>query len=216
MKRLAALFFQAVGVVTVACILAGGIGLYFAGHWLQVDDPLETADAIVPLAGDKHRLIHAADLFHQGWSKNVLLSLAKTYPPTALTPIEKKLGYPQRPMTEEYTKFMEVLDVPKSALSFFGDGHVSTAEEAEALKARVGDRPITLILVTSPYHARRAKLIFQSIMPQAKIIMTVTPYEPFETRWWNDRDSAIKMVLEGAKTLYYLLGGIFRSTDAGA
>ncbi len=213
MKRLTALFFQIVGMAAVACLLAGIVGLYFAGHWLQVNDPPEQAEAIVPLAGDRHRLIHAADLYHQGWSKKVFLSLSKIYPPTALTSIEKQLGYPQRSQTEEYKKFMQVLNVPESALTFFGSGHVSTAEEAEALKAKLGDKPLTLILVTSPYHARRAKIIFQSVMPKAKIIMTVTPYEPFETRWWRDRDSAVKMVLEGAKTLYYLLGGAFRSTD---
>ena len=107
------------------------------------------------------------------------------------------------------------LGVPGNALESFGDGHVSTAEEAEALRdflsTRSGGMAKRIILVTSPYHARRAKLIFSDTIPEVMFMVTSPPENRLKAQWWTDRESAILSVLESFKFVHYLLGGRFRA-----
>ena len=60
--------------VLLAMVLASGVGFYFAATWLLQSDPVERADAIIVLAGDMRRSLHAADLFRQGYAPQVLVS----------------------------------------------------------------------------------------------------------------------------------------------
>lgn len=205
---------RATGLLALVLALALIPALYFAGQWMQVHDQPQKADYILALAGDAHRFIHAADLYKQGYAPTILVSIPAQKPPTILTKIQHMMGYPDFDSAESYAKaFYGVLDVPQEVLQPFGNGHLSTVEEAEALREHLGpDRP-TLLLVTSPYHARRAKLVFESVLPEARIIMTVTPYEHFDEHWWKDYYTAPKVVLEAAKCVHWLLGGVFRSTD---
>ncbi|MBW1742529.1 MAG: YdcF family protein, partial [Deltaproteobacteria bacterium] len=113
-------------------------------------------------------------------------------------------------------RYKEILlkkGVPEEAISFFSQGHVSTVEEAESLRKDLGGKPTKLLVVTSPYHTRRAKAIFGDVLPNADIRVVATPYENFDPQWWTDKNSAIAVVLETVQTIYYHLGGAFRSTD---
>ncbi|MBU1248434.1 MAG: YdcF family protein [Proteobacteria bacterium] len=209
LQRLLAL----VGALTLVSLLAGGTVMYFAGEWMQVHDEPVQADYILPLAGDANRWIYAADLYKQGFAPVILVSKPAPAPPSALSPIHKAMGYPQYDLMEYARRLYGVLDVPEAALQMFGDGHLSTVEEAEALRDFLGPGKHRLLVVTSPYHARRAKLVLSLVLPDAEIRMTVTPYEYFDPQWWTDYYTAPKVVLEAAKCTYYLLGGVFRSSD---
>jgi uncharacterized SAM-binding protein YcdF (DUF218 family) len=214
MKRTLVLLLQATGAATLLGALAFCVLMFFAGQWLQVDDGPAKADYILPLAGDGNRIIHAAGLYHQGWAPKVLASLAHVYPPTHMDALQKRMGYPQYGSQREwYDAIFAALGVPPEAIEFFGNGHISTVEEAEALRKHLDAAPVRLLLVTSPYHARRAKTIFEDVYPEADIRMIVSPDESFRERWWTDQHSAQMVVLETAKTLHYLLGGAYRSTD---
>ena len=61
--------------------------------------------------------------------------------------------------------------------------------------------------------SRRAAIIFNDVLPHAKICVVSNPYEQFTGKWWTDRSVATKVVLETVKTIFYKLGGAFRSTD---
>ncbi|MGE4293121.1 MAG: YdcF family protein [Desulfovibrio sp.] len=214
MKRTLALLFQAVGAATLLGALAFGVLMAFAGQWLQVDDGPARSDYILPLAGDGNRVVHAAALYHQGWAPKILVSLAYEDPPTPLDELKARMGYPRFASCREWDEAAyAVLDVPQATLEFFGNGHISTVEEAEALRAHLQAAPVRLLLVTSPYHARRAKTIFEHVYPEATIRMVIAPGERFRERWWADQQSAQMVVLETAKTIHYLLGGVYRSTD---
>ncbi len=206
-------FLAALGAAALLAALCVAVTMYFAGQWMQVNDQPKQADYILPLAGDKHRLIHAADLFKQGFAPTILVSLPASKPPSKLAPILRSMGYPQLSNKEFARIFYRVLGISPDALQSFGHGHLSTIEEAEALRDFLGPGNHRLLLITSPYHARRAKMIFERTLPQAEITMTVTPYEHFNEKWWSDYYTAPKVVLEAAKCAYYLLGGVFRSTD---
>lgn len=208
------LFLQFVGSLTTIGIFVLLALIFWGAAWMQVDDIPKKAECIVPLAGDLHRLFRAAELHEAGYAPVVMLSRSRRYPPSRLDKLEWELGHPRYAPYEFERIVLEYNGVPRTAIREFGDGHISTVEEAEALKKHLGRDDGTLLLVTSPYHARRAKMIFQDIFPEADILVSVPPEGTLKETWWRDQVSAQNMVLELAKTLHYLLGGVFRSTDA--
>lgn len=215
MRRATALLLQAVGALALTGLLAACLLLFFAGQWLQINDAPAKADYILPLAGDGNRNIYAAELFEQGWAPRILVSRAHEYPPTRMDRLKLRMGYPEFPDQRAWYEAMYgALGVNLDVLEYFGNGHLSTVEEAEALRSHLKGAPVRLLLVTSAYHARRAKTIFQDVYPEAEIRMVITPYAPFEEQWWADQYSAQMVVLEAAKTLHYLLGGAYRSGNA--
>ena len=106
--------------------------------------------------------------------------------------------------------------VPPGVLRLYGKDHMSTVEEAEGLERELGPKPKTLLVVTSPYHCRRAKLILSGILGKHELIMTPTPYERFDAIWWNHQGSAGAVVSEVAKFVFNFLGTPFRAHPAAA
>jgi uncharacterized SAM-binding protein YcdF (DUF218 family) len=213
MSRLFGWMLKFVGAMTLAG-LALGLGLMiFAGSWMRVNDQPRQADYIIPLAGDSDRLITAAELYNQRFAPVILLSNAKSFPSTRLEKLEWQMGYPNYTDREYCFRLLGLLGIDPSTTESFGKGHISTIEEAEALRAYLNGRTPSLLLVTSPSHARRAKMIFQDVLPGCRIMVTTSENGWFGKEWWKDQAAAQNLILEFAKTIHYLLGGGFRSTD---
>jgi uncharacterized SAM-binding protein YcdF (DUF218 family) len=117
------------------------------------------------------------------------------------------MGYPPIEPTEYRMRLLEHLGVPRIAVIRLGSGHVSTLDEANSLKRYLGERKGTVIIVTSPYHARRAKLIFERAMPQVRWLVACPPEGRLPDRWWTDQRAARDALTEAAKLLFYLAGG---------
>ncbi|MGL1862213.1 MAG: YdcF family protein [Pseudodesulfovibrio sp.] len=204
---------QALGALTLLTLVVSFGMLLFAGHWMDVnDEPIKT-DFILPLAGNDNRLISAAELYKKGYAPVILISNAVTHPHTRLERLEWKMGYPKHSRTQYQTLILQTLGADSAKLESFGNGHISTVEEAEALRKHLNSKKASLLIVTSPYHARRAKMIFEKILPDCRIAVTTTEEGAFERSWWKDQTSAQNLIMEFAKTMHYLLGGAFRSTD---
>lgn len=208
------LFLQATGAVTLLGALALTGLLFWAAEWLDVNDPPQHSDCIVPLAGDYHRLFKAAQLYKQGYAPTVMLSRARIHPPSRVDLLNKEFGHPVYAPYDYQMKILNHLGVPPRDVTPFGHGHISTLEEAEALREHIKQIPESLLIVTSPYHARRAKMIFGDVFPETTISVAVPPEGRFEKGWWKDQVSAQNIVLELAKMAHYLWGGAFRSTEA--
>jgi uncharacterized SAM-binding protein YcdF (DUF218 family) len=210
MGRLSSFILQTLVFLAVLLILLGGAGLFFAGEWLVLSEQPAKSDAIVLLSGGMARPLYGADLYQSGYAPAVYVSRPK---------VDEQVLHVERigiriPRNEE--RYKEILlrkGVPEEAIRFYSQGHVSTVEEAESLRKTLGNKPIKLLVVTSPYHTRRAKAIFRNVLPNAQLRVVATPYESFDSKWWTDKNSAIAVVLETVQTLYYHLGGAFRSTD---
>lgn len=213
MKSFIRYILQTVGALTVTGILVGFCLMAFAGFWMNVNDEPINADYILPLAGDHHRLIKATELYRKGFAPIILLSNAEKIPPSRLKQLQWKMGYPNYSREKYLGLLLPLLGAESAKLEEFGKGHVSTVEEAEALRAHLGPRNARLLIVTSPYHARRAKMIFEDILPNSTIAVTVTEEDSFEPKWWKDQRSAQNLIMEFAKTIHYLIGGVYRSTD---
>lgn len=117
---------------------------------------------------------------------------------------------------ERYKEILIKKKVPEKAIKFFSNGYIRTVEKAESLKGALEGRLVKLLVVTSPYHTRRAKAIFEDVLSNTEIRVIADPYDKFSRKWWTDRNSAIHVVLETAKTLFYHIGGTFRSADTAS
>lgn len=202
---------QAIGAVTVLGVAVATLGFWLLPGWLQVENELRKADYIVPLAGSSHRLMKAAELYRNGLAPRLLLPNSQIRPPSRIQKLRWDMGYPKTDPREFRRRLLARLGVPDSATDQFGDGYISTVEEAEALRGHLGDPAVRLIIVTSPAHTRRAKIIFEDVIPEAQIMMAAPPEGRLKQSWWTDQYSAQIMVAEVAKLIYYLAGGRYRS-----
>jgi uncharacterized SAM-binding protein YcdF (DUF218 family) len=205
---------QIIGLLTVIGLVVAVGTFFFLAPLLQVEDRIERADYILPLAGDWHRLVRAAELFDDGIAPKVLFSRERVPPPVRIQGILADMGHPPLVPDEFLPKLLGHLGVPRTAIEPFGNGHISTVEEAEALRRHLGDRRMTIVLVTSPYHTRRASLIFKRAMPNVRWLIASTPESKLPTRWWTDREASLNVLQEVAKLAYYWAGGAFRAGEA--
>ena len=210
-RRLFRLILQTIGLLTVTGAVVLVVGAVAAPRLLQIEDKIETADYILPLAGNWHRYIKAAELYKDGAAPAILLSNSQIRPPKRIDRIRAEMGDRIETHRAFRDRLFAHLGVPKTALKPFGDGHISTVEEAEALRAFLKNKPARIILVTTAYHSRRAKLTFEQTMPGSRFMVTSPPEGRLKRRWWADQRSAQTVVLESFKLLYYLVGGGFRA-----
>ncbi|WP_419788043.1 YdcF family protein [Pseudodesulfovibrio sp.] len=204
---------QCIGAVTVIAFLAGWGLLAFAGSWMRVEDPPVKSDYILPLAGEDARWLKASELYNEGYAPIILDSLAKPLPKTRMDHVRRQMGFPQFNHKELIRRILQIAGAGKAPLEPFGHGHISTVEEAEALRRHFQGRTPSLLIVTSPYHARRAKMIFGDVLPNCRVTVVSTSEDQFGKNWWRNQKTAQLLVMEFAKTVYYLFGGVYRSTD---
>lgn len=203
----------ALQVLAFFCLFLVSIGLLVlitAGIWLAPSaDPPERADALVVLSGGLERSLYAADLFQAGLAPKILVSRP------AKEQVVKILEDLHIEYTREEDLHRQILvrkGVPPDALEFFGEGSLSTAEEARVLAGLIAG-PARLLVVTSPTHVLRARISIESAFRGKGVSVQVvpTPYESFDVRWWQNQGSARSVILEMAKLAYYFLGGRFFS-----
>lgn len=213
MHRFLRIFLQIIGGATLCLTLTAVALLAFAGQWMKVNESPVESDYILPLAGDTHRFIKGAELFREGYAPIILLSKARGHPPSRLQKLHWKMGYPKYSTNKYLTLLLRLLNAESAQLEPFGHGHISTVEEAEALRDHLDGKRVRLLIVTSPYHARRAKMIYEDTLPGCTVTVVSTEEGAFKEKWWRDQESAQNLIMEFAKTMHYLLGGAFRSTD---
>ncbi|MBE0615856.1 MAG: YdcF family protein [Burkholderiales bacterium] len=180
------------------------LGLGYVADWLSVADQAQKADAIVVLGGGYARPFQAADLYRQGLARKIYITAP------ARRSEESLLDEAGIPFPHEEDVVRQVLmkkGVPAGAIELLGKELISTADEAQATRRLFARRAPRLLVVTSPYHLRRARMIFTDALPAADIRMIATSYDPFPSSWWKDQSAARNVLLELAKIIFYQLGG---------
>lgn len=205
--RCITVFLAAVGIF----LLAVAFGFVFrVVDWLANPDAEAPADAIVVLAGAPERALYAADLHARGLAKRVLVSRPARNPRSVLL---DRFGV-NIPAEEAINRrILEQKGVPADHVDYFGSASLSTVQEMEALEALFRDRRTRLLVVTSPLHVRRARLIARRVLPadRFEVAVVATSYETVPRQWWRDQESARNILLETAKTLFFLVGGRYRA-----
>ena len=174
------------GGLCLALLVLGAAALLLAGSWLTRDDDLaglsrdNPAAAIVVLGGSYFRPLHAADLHARGVAPLVYVSAPVRGRDAALL---ESVGAAPPPQEEVYGRLLVARGVPAAAIRVFGQGLVSTAEEAGEMARILGPGPGTLVVVTSPYHVLRARLIFRRALPGWRVLVSGSPFEPIPARW---------------------------------
>jgi uncharacterized SAM-binding protein YcdF (DUF218 family) len=153
--------------------------LRLAGEAWMVNDPAVQADAMIVLGDDNYdgdRAAHAADLYRMG-----------------LAPIIVASGRALRPyagIAEMIEHDLEARGVPAASIVKFPHRAGNTREEAEALAGLISSRGWKgVLVVTSNYHARRARFIFERVLP-AGVSVHVSGAHDSEfdpSNWWETR-----------------------------
>lgn len=193
-----------------ALAIALAAGLVFAvGAWLDYSQDPAAADLIVVLGGGYSRPFYAADLYRQGYAKEIWLCRPRPDPSVKLV---TGLGIAMLSEEEIGRQILLRRGVPAAHIHIYGQNVKSTVDEAIIFKRAVDVRGKRILVVTARQHARRAGIIFRSVLREAAPITVVaTPYESFSRPWWKDQDMARWAVLELSKTAYYMVGGRFLS-----
>ena len=183
-------FLGGVVVGALLMLVAGVAGLVAVGHALAVSDPLAKSDVIVAVSGDTGpRTTTAVALWKEGLAPLILFSGA-TSDPDSVSSAEL--------MKREAVR----LGVPADAI-LVEPLSATTEENAQRTAALMGERGLhTAILVTSPYHQRRASLLFSRAFDAAGLTFRNHPAADPEwdpDRWWLGEPSRTLTLVELAK-----------------
>lgn len=198
-------FFKIIGVIATLLALLGLGAVLVTGNIIHLQDQSQKADAILVLGGSVHRAGHAAKLYREGYAPLVYVSRIITDPDAKVL---NSIDIPMPPEHEITRRLLNKGGVPDEAIRYYGDELVSTAAEADAF-AQVFPDARRIVVVTSPYHVFRSRLIFSRAMPDTKVLALATPDDPFPEKWWTKNTAAQKVVLETIKLGWYAVGGRF-------
>ena len=174
--------------------LGHGFILEKAGRYLYYKDELKPADVIVILAGEKtERVEYGAKLFKEGWARKdrIILSGGLVV-----------WKYTWASLMKEQALH---LGVPDKAI-LLEEKSSSTEENARYTKEILDKHGYkTCILVTSPYHSKRASKIFTKIMgDKIKIISAPVDNSWFRfEQWWERKRDRAAVLREYSKLLWF-------------
>ena len=168
---------------------------YAAESWV-VDEPAAHADAIVALGDDNFyadRATRAAELYRQGIAGIVVASGRRLRPNATISELM------EHDLVER--------GVPKEKIVRFVHDADSTSEEAVVLSQFAQLRKWkSVVVVTSNYHTRRTRYIFQKVFPAGIAVSVASArdgdFDP--ERWWAKRKSVRLFVHEMAGMLLAL------------
>lgn len=187
--------------------------LTFAAPWLSVEDTPTPSDTILVLAGEPARFLYGADLYKNGLAPQVHVSRPARLRAYKIFD-DLDIQFPR--FETAYREILIRKGVPAGRIHYLGESLLSTVDEARAANTLAGHTGMkTFIIVTSPYHVRRVKMVFADYAPGLEVAVVATPYEPFPAKWWTDQDVARNVMLELAKIAFYVFGGRFTFDAAG-
>lgn len=155
--------------------------LRFAGESWVVEDPLEHADAILVLSDDNFfadRATRASELFRQKLAPVIVASGRRLRPNAGIAELM------EHDLVER--------GVPREDIIRFPQDADNTREEAMALAPLVTQHHWhSVIVVTSNYHTRRSRYIFEHVFPESINVRVASARDgDFDAEhWWENRKS---------------------------
>ena len=180
-KKFLAGIFLVFGIIAIGGVIFSEPLLNSVSRFLVYEDPLVKTEAIVVLAGGNGSRIEAsARLYREGFGEKLFFSGFETYPGTYTSALMKN--------------YAVKLGVPKDKIiASIPDVEVSTRGESVANLELLNKNHIKkFILVTSAYHTRRAKLMYENAVSllgydiEFLVYPAPDPFVPVEG-WWKLR-----------------------------
>jgi uncharacterized SAM-binding protein YcdF (DUF218 family) len=176
------------GAITVVPVLSLAV-LIAVGHWLDVSDPLAKSDAIVAISGDTGaRTQSAIALWKEGYAPVLIFSGGSSDPASVAS-------------AELMKRTAVAAGVPADAIVVEGDS-ATTEENATRVAEVMRDRGLaSAILVTSPYHQRRAAILFEREFAPPMSLRNHPAEDPDwdASFWWMHEQSRRLTLIELAK-----------------
>ncbi len=177
------------------------------GGYLVVNHSTNKADLIVCLAGGNvERGLASADLYKRGVAPYIYIAREELPDSYRLL---KKMGIYYPESKDLFLMLMRQLGVPESSIIIGTHPVKSTYEEANLIKRIAEKRGFSSILiVTSPFHTRRAWWTFKRVFKgdRIKLYIMPSPYSEFKKdSWWKRRRYIRKVIIEYQKLIFYVL-----------
>ncbi len=193
-------FFLVLATLSAACI--GGCRR--AGTWLVKEELPRHADALVLLMGNfTDRVLQTAGLYGSGLADRVIIAEESMGGYKGLTDRGVKIIS----HTSQAVSSLVALGVPQDSITVLPGDARSTLDEAVIVRNYISAYPEidTIVLVSSPYHLRRASMLFEKAFKEAGLsVFTGTSgsgaYTDFDaTRWWRSKEDIQHVLTEVIK-----------------
>jgi uncharacterized SAM-binding protein YcdF (DUF218 family) len=192
MKRFLIVIVTVVGAMALFVV----VSFFSIGYYLSHQSPLAKSDAIVAISGGDTaaRTAAAVQLYKDGWAKDIIFS-----------------GAAQDPNSPSNARIMannaEADGVPHGAIQLDETSTDTEQNAANVTKIVVAEGYHQIILVTSPYHQRRASIVFHRALGPDVSVLNHSSIDPAWRRshWWVTAYSTQLTLAELQKTLYELI-----------
>lgn len=166
------------------------------GGFLIVHDQLRPASAVAPLAGESEiRARYANELWQQQYARWFAITNAASADNWHINRVRGKA--------------LEA-GVPPGRILITALPVANTYEEAIALRQLAQEQMWdSLIVITSPYHTWRTRMIFRDVFADTEILVMVVPVERHwytADSWWQTRKGWLATALEYIKIVAYKAG----------
>lgn len=161
--------------VVLICLILLFTGFFGAGRFLTLTEPPKQADVIIILSGGQGRVEKGVELYQAGYAPYIILSNSaeSTSRSGDMLQIAIDLGVPQ-----------DVIFTESAA--------ESTYQNAELTLPIMKEHDFhSAIVVSSEFHMRRVKLLFDRVYRKSEIELTYVGSSSWYNakRWWSDRKS---------------------------
>lgn len=183
-------------LIVLSVLIGLAVGAFFGvGFYLSPQSPLERADAIVAISGGdtRARALEAIRLYQESWAPRLVFS------GDALDPNSPSNAAAMRALALSK-------GVPPDAIVLEEDSADTNQNAAGVAAIAKANGYRSIILVTSPYHQRRASVTFQRALgPDVRILNHSTTDQAWRrSRWWDSPYSQQLTLAELQKTLYVI------------
>jgi uncharacterized SAM-binding protein YcdF (DUF218 family) len=172
-------------IAALMLIFFGVFAFLEIGRWLVVEDTLSPSGAILVLSGSiPYRAEEAARLFRAGYAPQVWLTRA-----IGVDQEVSSLGVEYHGEEFYNQEILEKLGVPAAAIHVLAPPIVNTADEMRvAAEEMRRDSLSQIIIVTSPPHTRRVRMLWKRLAPSRRSIVIRAAWDdPFDAaHWWRN------------------------------
>jgi uncharacterized SAM-binding protein YcdF (DUF218 family) len=186
--------------IILTTLVVGFVLLVGVGFYLSPQDNVDKADAIVVVSGGQttSRAEKGIDLYKQGYAPNIIFSGASLDdgPSNAFAMRDQALAS----------------GVPASNI-YIDEKSQNTYENAVNSKAILQSLAASkIILVTSPYHQRRANQTFESVLGKDYQLIGVSAFDDrwSKSQWWRRGFPLFISVSETWKLIYIGITGNYK------
>lgn len=194
--------------MTCLCVIYVS-GCRRAGNWLVTEEMPDHADAMVLLMGTfPPRVLQAVDLYSEGRTGRLIIVNENRDQYKMLT----ERGVEVIGTTIQASNALMILGIPPDSITMLTGEAQSTLNEAMVTMDYLSQHPEikSLIIVSSPSHMRRSKLIFRKAISysglQVSVFCSPSKYTGFNPdKWWKSKEDIQIVLSEYLKLTSFVL-----------